>query len=392
MKVYIVQNENEIEPFLENAKDVLIGNEKLSIIQKKAFSKLNLVPIQINDINKISDADEHLVLGEEIYFSADLLKEFINKSRKLNCETVCAVKKGIFTLRTFVNTQEIKSSNDYIEYNLRYYPTKNKKGEPQIVIFDLDQSLENVPMPKHISSDGKYLIPLIDKPIIQINHWSNLWAANLMSILSNMARLQKTNKIKLFIKALKNFSFNKWKIASSLNKIGKNCDIHPTAYIEGSIIGDNVIIGAGTVIRESNIGDNSLIGNGVIIETSVVGDNCTILNGHVLYSVLFPNTLSVTHMISTSIIGKNCFIGSGAVLTDFRFDNKTIAVVKNNKKIDTENTFLGCCLGNNVYFGAGCVIAPGRALPNNTRISLSEERIITNISNENKNQGFRITP
>lgn len=391
MNAYIIQKVGKLEPFLEEAGEILIRNKKLNVLQKEALLSLYLIPVFIKNFSGIKDENEYLVLDDNLYFELDLLKEFIERSKKLNHETICAVKKGIFTLRTFVNTQEIKENNNYIEYNLRYYPVKNRRGQPQIIIFDLDKTFENIPMPKHIDSGEKYLIPLTDKSIIQIDHWGNLWAANLMSVLSNVVRLQKTDKIKLFIKALKNFSFNKWKIASSLNKIGKNCNIHPTAYIEGSIIGNNVVVGAGVVIRESNIGNNSFIGNGVVIETSVVGNNCTILNGHILYSVLFSSILSVTHMISTSIIGSNSFIGSGAVLTDFRFDNQTIIVMKNNKKIDTQNIFLGCCLGNNVYLGANCVVAPGRMISNNTHISLDKERIITNITNNNKNLGYRIS-
>ncbi|MEK6830916.1 MAG: hypothetical protein AABX77_02710 [Nanoarchaeota archaeon] len=128
----------------------------------------------------------------------------------------------------------------------------------------------------------------------------------------------------------------------------------------------------------------------MIIETSVIGENCTILNGHILYSVLYPNVFSVTHMISASIIGRNCFIGSGVVLTDFRLDNKTINVIKDNLKIDTGNVFLGCCLGNKVYLGSGCVVAPGRAIPSNLHISLDKEKIITKIDQNNKALGFQI--
>ena len=95
-------------------------------------------------------------------------------------------------------------------------------------------------------------------------------------------------------------------------------------------------------------------------------------------------------MISASIIGKDCFIGSGVVLTDFRLDNKNITVMKNGLKVDTGNIFLGCCLGNNVYLGSGCVIAPGRVISNDLHISLDKEKIITKIDQDNKTLGFQI--
>jgi NDP-sugar pyrophosphorylase family protein len=182
-------------------------------------------------------------------------------------------------------------------------------------------------------------------------------------------------------------SFNKWKILRQLNKIGSNCDIHPTAYIEGSTIGDNVAIGAGTTIRQSVIGKGAFIGNGVVVEESVIGENNTILNGHIMFSVLYPGTFSFTNILSTSLIGRDTFIGGGVILSDFRFDGKSVSVMKNGNKVDTKNTFIGVCLGHGVYLGAGCIVAPGRMIQSGIRITPERERIIHK-SNQNM-PGFR---
>lgn len=391
MKIYIIQTNKKIEPFLEDVSNVLIKNKKLKTLQDEILNDLDIESIFIKDYSEINDENEYIVFEDNIFFEPEILNNFIEESRKLETSTICALKKGIFTLRTIISIQDIKEHDNYIEYNLYYHPQKNLRNEKfKPIIFGPDQELESINLPKHMESSGKYFIPTTTNSIIQINHWSNIWSANLASILSNVARLRKKSKIKLFVLALKSLSFNKWKIANQLNDIGRNCDIHPTAYIEGSIIGDNVVIGAGSVIRESIIEDDSFIGNGVIIETSVIGSNCTILNGHILYSVLYSGVFTVTHMISASLIGKDCFIGSGVVLTDFRLDNKNITVMKDGLKVDTGNIFLGCCLGNNVYLGSGCVIAPGRAIPNNLHISLDKEKIITKIDQDNKILGFQI--
>jgi len=228
-----------------------------------------------------------------------------------------------------------------------------------------------------------------EKIIIQIDHWANLWSANLIYILSRLAKLQK-NKTGLLLNIVKSFSFNKWEILNKMNEVEDGCDIHPTSYIEGSIVGKNVTIGAGALIRESIIGNGAFIGNGVVVESSVIGEKSVILNGHILQSVLYPETFSVTHFISASLVGRRTFIGSGAVLTDFRFDKKNINLVKDGVKVDSGNIFLGCCLGNDVYLGGGCVVAPGREIPNNTKISLYKTRIITG-SLSNKEEGFRTT-
>ncbi|MEK6830915.1 MAG: hypothetical protein AABX77_02705, partial [Nanoarchaeota archaeon] len=202
-------------------------------------------PVFVKNYSEINDEDEHIITGDNIFFEPEILNNFIEESRKIKTSTVCALKKDIFTLRTMTSVQDIKEYDNYIEYNLYYHPQKDLRSEKfKPIIFDPDQELECINLPKHMENSGKYFIPTTTNSIIQINHWSNIWSANLSSILSSMARLRKKSKIKLFALVLKSLSFNKWKIASQLNKIGKNCDIHPTAYIEGSIIGNNVIIGA----------------------------------------------------------------------------------------------------------------------------------------------------
>jgi len=227
--------------------------------------------------------------------------------------------------------------------------------------------------------------------IAQIDHWTNLWAMSIATILSEGAKLRRSSKLRLFGLALKARSTNQWQVLSKVNTIGRNCDIHHTAYIEGSTIGNNVRIGAGSVIRESIIADGSYIGNNVTIDLTVIGEECNIRNGAVIqYSVLYPGTFTMNRLISISLCGRNTFIGDGVVLSDFRLDNKPVTVMKDNRQINTQNTFIGSCLGHTVYLGAGCIVAPGRVVPNNTRIAPDESRIVRNIRRDQEILGHRI--
>jgi NDP-sugar pyrophosphorylase family protein len=389
MKIYVVKKQETIEPFEKRANDLSIGNKKLSVLQNNIFSKLNLNSIIVNNPSEIKDNEEHLIIDDNIYFEYDLLKEFIYRSEKIKSSTICSVKEGIFTEKTFINLQNVKKQEDYFDYNLFYFPQEKLREETKKIIFDLNKKFEYLPLPKHLSKDEKYFIPLTTKSIIQIDHWSNLWSANLAVILSMIEKANNTNKLILLLLAIKNFSFNKWRVAMSINKIGRNCDIHPTAIIECSEIGDNVIIGAGTIIRECIIGANTFVGNGITIEYSVIGNNCTIVDGHILYSTIYPNAQIANQMISASILGENVFIGSGVVLTDLRLDNKNVLAKKAGALIDTGNLFLGSCLGDGVYLGSGCIVSPGRSIPNGLHIYPKKDRTISKIDNK-KIEGFEI--
>jgi acetyltransferase-like isoleucine patch superfamily enzyme len=377
MKAYVVQNDAKIEPFGNPARDCLILNQTLAGLQVRALAENGMEAILVPNASAISDTNEHLMVGENVFFTPELLAEFVWRSRlERGRITICALKNGLTTQRTAVSVQDVVAGSDFTQYNLCSVPETGRDGDLRSVIIDPDEFSASLAMPHHMCGAGEYKIPMTEKLVIQIDHWANLWVANIVAILAEGARLKRKSKAELLWLAAKARSFNKWKIMRSLNKIGRNCDIHPTAYIEGSIIGEGVSVGAGAVIRESVIGDGVFIGNGVAVEESVIGYRSTILNGHILYSVLYPGVFSVTVMISASMLGADTFIGSDAILTDFRFDGKNVTVMKNGSPVDSGNVFLGSCLGHRVRLGSGCIVAPGRAVPCGLQIVAGKDRTV----------------
>ena len=125
------------------------------------------------------------------------------------------------------------------------------------------------------------------------------------------------------------------------NKLGKNLQIHPLAYIEEGVeIGDNTKVGPFCIIRSgAKIGKNCSftayceIRNNVIIgdETSF-GSRCTIS--------------------ANAVIGSNVLIKYGFVLTD------TADLKKNNEK-----TVKG--IGDNTLVGANVTLMPGFSIGKN---------------------------
>jgi len=390
MKAYVIRNDKKIEPFDEPARDCLVLNRTIADMQAEIFARAEMEMISVSDTSKVFDANEHLVLGDNLYFTPELLKEFVERSRRSGGTTVCALKNGVTTLRTATSVQNVKTCQGHTEYNLRYFPSAERRGDLRTVVIEPDEFSASIAMPHHICGAKKYVVPMTKKFVVQVDHWVNLWAANIAAILAEGAGLQKSSKAKLLYLALKARSFNKWKILRQLNKIGRDCDIHPTAYIEGSVIGDGVTVGARAVVRESVVGEGSFIGNGVVVEESVIGEGSTILNGHILYSVLYPHSFSVAEMVSASLVGRDTFMGLNSTLTDFRLDGKNVTVLKNGIPMDSGNTFLGSCLGHGVYLGSGCIVAPGRAVPCGLRLAARKEQTVWESFNGQALRDFRL--
>ena len=292
MKAYIVKSSKAIDPFGDCPQDCLIANATLRSSQESVLSGLNIEAVFVED-DHIEDRDEHLILTDSLYFNQELIADFVLKSRELKRNTVCALKLGLSTLRTIVATQDVRLFDDRVEYDLHYRPPNGQPGEAVPIVFDAYRLQENLRIPGHLTGSLGYSIPLPDKIAIQIDHWTNLWAANTASLLGSVAEVMNRPKWKLLGAAFRAGSLNIWKVASKLNRIGSNCDIHPTAYVEGSVIGDNVIIGAGSVIRECNIADYVTIENSVTLNVSIVGEGSYVADGsNVRYSVINPNTFS----------------------------------------------------------------------------------------------------
>lgn len=391
MKAYRVNSNKQIPPFGEHPLDCLIANRKLADLQKEVLVELGLELQLIDNISEIPDNDECIIFHDSLYFTKMLLREFIEKSRTLAARTKFAVEPGLLTVKSIVATQDVRTCSDRIEYNLEYSPAKSLSNNPSPLIIDPDCLAEGVVMPKHMIGEPKSIVPITEKVIIQIDHWCNLWAANIGVLLANTAKIAKASKWKLLLLALKAHSTNQWKVLHKTNTIGQNCDIHPTAYIEGSIIGDSVTIGAGVVIRQSVVGDGANILNNATIDTSVIGDSSYIGSSSMIqYSVLYPGTFILARVVSLSTTGRDTFLGDNVTLTDFRLDGQNIAVMKDGILIDTGNRLLGPCIGHGVYLAAGSIVGPGREIRNELRLAPTEERTIRKCKPGVDIEGYRL--
>jgi len=391
MKAYIVQSDKRVDPFGDYARDCLVRNEPLSELQKRTLLELELEPVRVSGSDEIDDPEPYIIINDNLYFTRELLNEFIERSGTTGESTVCALKAGLVTLRSVVNVQDAKPClDDHFEYPLYFSPGGTLRKRYQYIKINPDQDSTSIPMPEQIYREEKYSIPITTHFLIQIDHWVNLWAANISTILADAARLKKMSKLKQLILVLRARSLNQSKILQRLNKIGRNCAKHRTACIENSIIGDNVQIGAGTVVMNSVIGDNVRIGANIVIDSSIIGPQSLIMYGQIMYSVIFPGVSTSSSIIEVSLIGRGALMGGTTALTDFRFDGQNVSVMKDGKLFDTGNKFLGSCLGHGVFLGSGCIVAPGRMIPGGLRITLEETRIIRACHPDQDVPGFRV--
>jgi NDP-sugar pyrophosphorylase family protein len=164
-----------------------------------------------------------------------------------------------------------------------------------------------------------------------------------------------------------------------MNVIGKNCDIHPTAYIEFSILGDGVKVGAGVCIRNSMIGNNVVAADHSVVLNSVVGEECFLTENFFLVSSLcYPGSTLGNMKSQMAVIGRDVFFHGWFHLIDAKFVGD-IKVMHRGRREGTGRSFFSSCIGHRAVLGAKVLLHPGREVPNDLLMVSRPEDVIAEV-------------
>jgi NDP-sugar pyrophosphorylase family protein len=244
-------------------------------------------------------------------------------------------------------------------YDLRYVADTSSEEEFVLIAMD-DLKYSTFPLPYAISKTRQTIYCSTTMALLQITSPLHLYQANMHANFESCAdRVLRGN---LSASAQ---SDERW------NRIGANCSIHPTAYLEGCEVGDGAQIGAYAVLRYSTLGRGVRIADTVNMFRSVVGENTQICEQHrVIMSVIYPECFLISGALQFSIMGYASGIFA-AWITDARMDQQTLKTVVDGKIVDSGLYYLGCIMGHNAKVTAGVVTAPGRVIPNGAEIHLA---------------------
>lgn len=345
--------------------------------------------MRVSDVASINDPASHLIIEDRLYFSRELVAEFLARARARKVTARCALPSGPFSRYAAVPLQGVPFIDGSYAYELRYEPGAAARRMPVNIVIGAEQGSESLTGARRMQPMPEPRLPISERALIRVDHWANLWAANLAALAVGAARARKA-KWRLLRLALKARSLNQWNVLRASNVVAPECDIHPTAYIEDSRIGRGTRIGAGAVVRGSWIGDNCHILNRATVERSVLGDGAQVTNGCTAqFAVLYPGHLTMSNRVSFSLCGRDSVLGDGATLETFRIDSEPVQVLKGAAAVQSGLPFLGSCLGHGAYLGAGCVLGPGRTIPNGWRIG-REPGAVTAVPDDFDLQGLQV--
>jgi carbonic anhydrase/acetyltransferase-like protein (isoleucine patch superfamily) len=357
LPLYIITKSQQLEIFGDPIGDALILNKRLADWQQDVAKRAGLQVQFVRAIN--NELPPYFVMSEDVFFTKRYLNEFVRRATAIgrNC------RAGLTSNELQDRLVRSHSSALHVPggycYDLRYVADNSSEEEFVLITMD-DLKYSTFPLPQAISKTRRTIYCSSTMALLQITAPLHLYQANMHANFEACAdRVFRGNF------APTTQSDERW------NRIGSNCSIHPTAYLEGCDIGDGTQVGAYAVLRYSTLGRGARIADAVNMFRSVVGENTQICEQHrVIMSVIYPECFLISGALQFSIMGYASGIFA-AWITDARMDQQTLKTVVGGKVVDSGLHYLGCIMGHRAKVTAGVVTAPGRVIPNDAEIHLA---------------------
>jgi acetyltransferase-like isoleucine patch superfamily enzyme len=375
-RAFIVGTGRRIAPFDDPVGDAMIDNEPLRSVQRRALESAGF---QVQHVARREDIPaEHypcVLAGDDLYFSEQALLEFVSECRRRAISGQCAISKDTAFARIATPYQD-EESNAAERFPLFYLEAPGRA----LIVVPIDIREQPLPfyIPEHMRRGCTIALPASVRPLIQIHIAADILFANVICTHRRFAEAIG-NPLKRAMLAMRARSSQPARILACMNRVGPGCDIHPTARLEGAIIGSRVRIGANAVVRMSTIGDGCEIGDGSVVKHSVLGPGCVLFDDLTVgFAVCYENTFLIHGPYHLSLFGRSTAVFA-TILEDFRVDGLPIRLERYGRLVSYPFPFMGCFIGHRTRVAGGCILAPGRTIPNDLVILPSPDNVLARI-------------
>jgi len=401
MRKIIVEDQQNIDPFNEPARELRVLNKPLFLHQRDVLlpyctgRELPVKSLDQPSPTVLEERVETLVHRDNLFFDQHLMDEFVQRARATGkaCRVAFALDDKAIVNHALALQKGIRREGDYYVADLWYYPHGLEPDVRPLVIDTEPYEAGYYRVPTYMANErGEIVYHLPMKAFLSIEHWTHVFMASIpFGIFAMAARSERAAsrsigfKLKVLARAL--IERRQFLSSSAVVKVGRNCTIHPTAVIQGpTIIGDNVTIGAGAHITHCIIGNSVNIMEGCQLMLSTVGDGCYLpFRAALLMTAVMENSIIAQNTcLQKSVVGRNSFVGAGTTFTDFNLLSKPIRSYYDGELVPIGTEVMGGCVGHNCRIGAGLVIYPARTIESDTVLIPSPERyvIAKNVSYE----------
>ena len=385
LPAYVLDSGLRISPFDDAPRDVRVLNRTLAERQKEVC-ELNRIeaPVAVDDLASI-ERFPCVVFAEYTWFTRTLLHDFLKRVRGGRGSARLGIAASVYVEAT-ESLQDLKRFPDEdggAAYDLWYLdgPVGSRQDLDSIVPVAIDprESVEEPRLPpQFVNESTPTRVAVTSRGAMHVTHWALVLRVNLAAFVSTLKDLWERRPVYIVLRFLLDKLFGRFRRVR-LSRQGKGCDIHPTAVVEGSWLGEDVKVGAGAVIQGSVIGNGTIVEEAAIIELSTIGHRCWIGRNTVVFmSVMYDGVFSGHRLTQACLFGRDVCTTGGGYLIDMNFDGP-VKVLKDGKVVDSGTNFLGVCIGHRVTMGTGMWIHAGREIPNDTFLIRDPKDVLVKI-------------
>ena len=373
-RVYVERTGRRVMPFDDPPSEVRIGDRPLSAWQAEAFAEAGLSVVDTLQA-------PCLVVPDTLFTTGAVLRRFVEGAA--GKDAVLGLADSRFGERTAHVQPGVRRVDGGWRFDaIRWQTGDSPVEDAPVVWIDPEERVVELPLPRAFredpDGDTPDTISLARHPVMTIHHWVHvLWANQAAGAVVASRIPWWWTAIRVVWGVLRTWSLNKWRLLRYLNRVGRGCDIHPTALVEGSTLGDGVTVGPHARVLFSHVGDGATILAGAQVEVSTLGAEATVAQQTVLrLCVLYPGAFAGQTTMQACVVGRDTLTTQASYAIDLNFD-RTIRVPMDGTLWDTGTRFLGSAFGHACRIGTGVWIAPGRSFPNGTELLRDPAQVVS---------------
>jgi acetyltransferase-like isoleucine patch superfamily enzyme len=364
MKTYFVRNTAALPPFQKPASRVRLHNATVGSRLRAQLVEIGCEVVEVDALDRSSIAPGSLVVQDDLVVSSRLLRTFISAIPDRRCSYQCEIDTTRFT---FTWVSEVDGVSAYRTLPLYYVGDDNDaQAEPlrmtPCTLYELAQEL-----PMRVDQITDMRAYVVDYYGIQLEHWFDLLTASSLYCREYVAELLRPFHRILPHWLMTHVTSWSW-FRERQNSIGKRTRIHPTAILEGCVVGDDVVIGPFAYLRCSVIGNRAVIREKSTLTAAFVGEGAFVMGCDVANSYVGPETAIFAPALYNVVFGERGLLGGAGGFADFLVGSGTIVANIAGEKVPSNLPFLGSAVGDDCFVGTNMIFAPGQTIPDGTKV------------------------
>lgn len=202
--------------------------------------------------------------------------------------------------------------------------------------------------------------------VVRLGSWAGLLWANLLGLAPALIRELPGSRLqapfRVGMAALRTGSLQPDRIGEGLVRRGRRVRVHPAATVEGSWLGDGVVIDAGAVVRHTILGAGARVEAQGLCIGSVLGEGAIVQRrGFVSFGVLDREAVC-GGTLQLGYLRPRAQLKVGALLLD-QVLGGAVRVRVGDRLEEAPLGVLGAALGPRAMVGARVTVAAGRVVP-----------------------------